>query len=243
VIVALTGTDLYLALDTDPRARRSLRLADRIVVLQQRALVALSADEREKARVIVQSASPAMTPERPGEGLVACVLAHLRAVKDPLRAAEAARRLPASSSLCVVHAGAPLEPELEAVARREMRDNARYRWLGNLPRARALALLAGSDLLIVSSLAEGGANVVTEAIACTVPVISSRIDGSIGLLGNDHPGYFTPGDSDELFALLLRVEQDAAFAADLRERSRQLAPLVDPALEVERWRALLEELL
>jgi glycosyltransferase involved in cell wall biosynthesis len=95
----------------------------------------------------------------------------------------------------------------------------------------------------VTSLAEGGANVVTEAIACTVPVISSRIDGSIGLLGDDHPGYFTPGDSDELSALLLRVEQDAAFAAELRERSRRLAPLVDPAVEVECWRALLEELL
>jgi hypothetical protein len=125
VIVALTGTDLYLALDRDPRARRSLHLADRIVVLQQRALAALSAEEREKARVIVQSASPATKPERPGADWVGCVLAHLRAVKDPLRAAEAARRLPASSRLSVVHAGAPLEPELEAAARREMGENAR----------------------------------------------------------------------------------------------------------------------
>lgn len=240
VVLALTGTDL---LDLpDERARRSLALADRIVVLQERALALLSPADRDKARVIVQSASRVPAATRSGDGFVACVLAHLRAVKDPLRAAEAARRLPSSSRVSVAHAGAALDPELELAARREMRENPRYRWLGDLPRARALSLLAGSDVLVLSSLAEGGANAVTEAIASEVPVISSRIDGSIGLLGPDHPGYFTPGDSEELAALLSRAERDRAFAAALRERSRRLAVVVDPALEVERWRALVEEL-
>jgi glycosyltransferase involved in cell wall biosynthesis len=170
------------------------------------------------------------------------VLAHLRQVKDPLAAATAARRLPPASRLAIVHAGRALEPELARAAEREMRANPRYRWLGDVPRARALSILAGSDLLIVSSRAEGGANVVSEAIACGRPVLSPRIEGSIGLLGEDHPGYFAPGDTSELGVLLERVEHDAAFREELSERSRSLLPRVDPAIELESWRTLLGEL-
>lgn len=56
VVVALTGTDLYVDLARgDPAARRSLALADRLVVLQRAALGALPAALRRRARVIHQS--------------------------------------------------------------------------------------------------------------------------------------------------------------------------------------------
>jgi glycosyltransferase involved in cell wall biosynthesis len=49
-------------------------------------------------------------------------------------------------------------------------------------------MLASSRLMALTSRLEGGANAVSEAIACSVPVISSRISGSIGLLGEEYPG-------------------------------------------------------
>jgi hypothetical protein len=90
-----------------------------------------------------------------------------RDVKDPLLTACAARLLPAGSRVRVVHAGAALDARLEKLARAEDRANPRYRWLGDGPRTRALRLLAGSQLLALTSRLEGGANVVSEAFACS----------------------------------------------------------------------------
>jgi hypothetical protein len=38
------------------------------------------------------------------------------------------------------------------------------------------------------------APLMSEAIAASVPIIASRIDGNVGILGTDYPGYFDVGD-------------------------------------------------
>lgn len=243
VVLALTGTDLYRDLRTSAQAMRSLDAADRIVVLQRLGAAELPLEARRKTRVIFQSAT------RPG-GVLApkqrvfevSVLAHLRPVKDPLRAAEATRRLPTTSGIRVVHLGAAMSRGMERRARAAMRANPRYHWLGDQPRWKALRLLARSRLLALTSLLEGGANVVSEAIACGVPVVSSRIPGSLGILGADYPGYFAVGDTAELADLLLRVETDQGFYQTLLDHCRGLGGLADPALERASWRDLLAEL-
>ena len=98
LIVALTGTDLYGDIRTSREARRSIEMASRLIVLQPLGVKELPAGLRRRTRVIIQSA------ERP-RGKVAqkkdvfevCVMGHLRPVKDPFRAARAARLLPESS--------------------------------------------------------------------------------------------------------------------------------------------------
>src|ERR1051325_11426397 len=55
IVVALTGIDVYRDLKHDPRAEKSLVLAQRIVVLQPKALEQLSGGFASKARVIYQS--------------------------------------------------------------------------------------------------------------------------------------------------------------------------------------------
>lgn len=243
LVVALTGTDLYADLQTSAEARTALELASRLVALQPLAGEALPAQVREKLRAIYQSAEPPPNPEPRERGAFqVCVLAHLREVKDPLRAAQAARSLPPSSRIRVVHAGAALSTDMAEAAQAEQAHNKRYRWLGDLPRPEALRLLASSHLLAVTSQLEGGANVVSEALAACVPVISSRIAGSIGLLGADYPGYFPAGDTEALRALLLRAESDARFYGELEERCLKLKPLVDPSRERESWRSLLAEM-
>lgn len=241
--VVLTGTDLYHDLPRSRAAQRSIELADRLVVLQAQAVAALPRELQHKARVIVQSAvAPKSRPATRTNVFEVCVVGHLRSVKDPFRTALAARRLPADSQIIVSHLGAALTADMERRARNEMLCNPRYRWLGDMPHPQALRVLARSRLLVNSSKIEGGANAICEALACGVPVLSSRIDGSIGLLGEDYPGYFEVGDTSGLAALLSRFETDAAFRGQLESRCRELARIVEPKRERAAWQRLLAEL-
>lgn len=243
LVVALTGTDLYRDLEERPEARRAARAADRLVALQERAGRRLPPELRERLRVIHQSTVPPGDPPPPREDVFeAALVCHLRPVKDPLRAADAVRRLPGGSAVRVVHAGRALTGEMERRASREDAENPRYRWLGEVPRSEAIRLIARSRVLLVTSRLEGGANVVTEALACGTPVLGSRIDGNVGLLGEDYPGYFPVGDTGELAGLLRRVETDPAFRARLADRCAERAGLADPVRERRAWASLLEEL-
>lgn len=150
LLLALTGTDLYQDLPDNPAARASLDLATRLIVLQPAALEQVPRQQRHKARVIYQSVTPAnfkaniANPK--SQIFQACVVGHLREVKDPFRAAEAARLLPATSRAQIIHLGAALDEAMAARARQEMQDNPRYRWLGEQPRWRVRQLIAQSDL-------------------------------------------------------------------------------------------------
>jgi putative glycosyltransferase (TIGR04348 family) len=242
LLLALTGTDLYDDIHHCPAAQRSLELASRLILLQPAGIVELPERLREKARVIYQSVPSFRAVVRPLRGIFeVCVLGHLRPVKDPFRAALAARLLPTSSRIQVVHVGAALSDEMAECARAEAAANPRYRWLGELPRWKALRVLARSRLLVLTSLLEGGANAISEALACSVPILSSRISGSIGLLGRDYPGYFPVGDTQALASLLARAETDAEFDHRLRTWCEGLRPLVDPARERQTWANLLGE--
>jgi putative glycosyltransferase (TIGR04348 family) len=243
IVLALTGTDLYDEIRTSPDARRSMERAARLVVLQPAGLAELSEAARLKARVIIQSAERPLRPAAPDRSVFqVCVLAHLRPVKDPLRTAYAARLVPSSSKIQVVHLGKALDETSAEEAINEMAVNPRYRWLGERPRAEALRILASSRLMVLTSRLEGGANAVSEAIACSVPVISSRISGSIGLLGDEYPGYFPTGDTQALADLLRHAETDAGFYETLTSWCERRAELVNPANERRAWQDLLHEL-
>lgn len=243
LVVALTGTDIYQDFPGSSETLRSLELADRLIVLQPLAVEVLPAHVRSKARVIFQSATASVpAPVAPGVFQV-CLLAHLREVKDTFLAAQAVRRLPERSRIQIIHLGAALDADAQTRARDEMAANPRYVWLGEQPRAQALSILAGSRLLLVLSHLEGGANVVSEALAANVPIISTRIPGSVGILGTDYAGYFPVGDAAALAVLLERAEVDREFMASLTEGIRRVRTLVEPARERAAWDALLDEVL
>jgi dimethylhistidine N-methyltransferase len=132
---------------------------------------------------------------------------------------------------------------MRAAVEREVRDNPRYRWLGAVPHARSVELIARTRLHVLTSFSEGGANVLSESIACGVPVVSSRIPGSIGILGEAYPGFFETGDERSLAKLLERCERDAPFLAALTEWCRRLQPLVAREREQRALARLLAELL
>ena len=243
LVVVLAGTDLYGRHALRAAARRSLTLADRLVVLHPGAALDLPPAVRGKARVILQSAvAPRHRPRKRRDAFEVAVVGHLRAVKDPFRAAFAVRRLPRPSRLRVVHLGGEAEPGMAALARAKMRKNPRYRWLGERPHAEAMKLIARSRLLVLSSRNEGGANVISEALVAGVPVISSAHRAATSLLGADYPGLFPVGDTAALASRLARAERDARFYARLLRCCARIAYRLTPARERLAWRRLLSEL-
>jgi glycosyltransferase involved in cell wall biosynthesis len=132
---------------------------------------------------------------------------------------------------------------MERRALDEMARNARYRWLGETPNWKARQLLARSRLLVLSSKMEGGANVISEAIVASVPILASRISGSIGLLGEDYPGYFDVGSTKQLTSLMTRCERDADFYDALRSYVKILAPQFTPDREQAALGKLIDDVL
>jgi len=258
VIVALTGTDLYRDIQTNHLARESLDLATRIVVLQPKALEELHPGLREKARVIYQSVEAKQAPQgirvrspktrfskrevRSSRSFDVSVIGHLRTVKDPFRTAIASRLLPSSSMIRILQVGGAMTAAMAARALQEMRVNHRYEWLRERSRTHVFRLLANSQICVISSRMEGGANVLSEAITASVPILASRIDGNTGILGGDYPGYFDVGGTKELAQLLTRVETSTEYLAELRDRVKSLAFLFNPAREHKAWLNLNKEL-
>ena len=244
LILALTGTDVHRFLRThEATTRRSLEHADVLVALHDLVGEMLPPEFRAKVRVIHQSVGNPGLERRPSRRTFdVCVVGHLRREKDPLRAAHAARNLPEPSRLRVLHAGGARDPEWADIARAEMARNPRYRWLGNLPGWRVRRLYARAHAMVISSVTEGGANVVSEAVVSGLPVIASRIPGNVGLLGPEHPGYFPPRDTEALRDRLWRAESDPDFLEELTIHGARRAPLFSPERERAAWRRLLNTL-
>ena len=127
-------------------------------------------------------------------------------------------------------------------AHREMDTNERYRWLDEQPRSRVRNLLNQSSLCVLSSRIEGGANVLSEAIAASVPILASRVDGNVGILGKDYPGYFEVGNTKQLARLLTRAERSPEYLAKLKASTKGLAALADSSREEKAWSDLINEL-
>jgi putative glycosyltransferase (TIGR04348 family) len=231
LILTLTGTDLYRDLPASAEARRSLELADRVIVLQEAALRELAAPVRKKAWVVYQSSDCALRHTPPQDRFRIAVVGHLREEKDPLRAVLALARLSQKESIELIHIGGALDPVLGEEARSWMAREPRYRWLGSLPHARALDWIARSHALVVSSVMEGGANVIAEAARIGTPVLASRVSGNLGMLGREYPGYYKLRDDAGLARLIARAAGDGNFYRKLERAVRARRTLFAPAAE------------
>ncbi|NNE92696.1 MAG: TIGR04348 family glycosyltransferase [Verrucomicrobiales bacterium] len=242
LIVVLTGTDIYPG--PNETVLRSMADADRLVVCQEKAGEKLPAEHSGKVHVIPQSARPSAHPPAPDpDSFEICVIGHLRDVKDPMRAAKAARLLPEPSKIRVLHAGGILEEKFAEQVKREEEENSRYRYLGELEPEAVTDLAARCRAMVISSISEGGARVAGEAIVNRTPVISSKIDGVIGLIGSeDYPGFFPVGDTRALADLMHRFETDASFRRELQGWAEKLAPKFDPKTEMQLLQNLIEGL-
>jgi putative glycosyltransferase (TIGR04348 family) len=230
LVVVLTGTDLYRDIRTDRNAQDSLRFATLLVTLQDQGPLELSADLREKTRVVVQSAE-ATTAHPSIRHFDVCVVGHLREEKDPLRCAYALAHIPATSKIRVQQVGGAFTSGFVKQVERLSRAFPRYRWLGDLPHWRVKQVMQRSRLMVISSRMEGGANVVSEALAAELPILASHIPGNVGLLGEDYAGYFPVGDEKALAQLLIRAESDPRFYRTLQRQCAKRRKFVSPERE------------
>lgn len=230
LVVVLTGTDLYRDLPRgSKKARESLDLADRIIVLQSEAKRALPEKWRRKTSIVYQSSDTKLRHTPPAHPFRIAVVGHLRKVKDPFRAVMALQHLKGDYE--VVQVGGALDPAMVPVAKNWMKCEPRYRWTGSVPHAEALRWIAKSHLLVVSSVMEGGANVICEAARIGTPVLASRVPGNVGMLGPAFPGYYKLADARALANLINNASSDSAKLAALTRRLARRRALFSPAAE------------
>jgi putative glycosyltransferase (TIGR04348 family) len=246
LVVALTGTDLYRDIETDADAQRSLELADALIVLNELGAQRLPPALRGKCHLVLQSCSQRQTlpkPQGPRSRLRAVMVGHLREEKDPRTLFDAVRQLAArmgpGGDLRVDHIGRALDPALGEAAQALAAQCPGYRWLGGLTHEQARRRIQAAHVLVHTSRMEGGAHVVMEAVRSGTPVIASRIDGNVGLLGADYPGYFPAGDAVTLARLLARAQDDRSWLQALAGAAAQRAELFSAEAE---QRALMEVL-
>ncbi|RMF14146.1 MAG: TIGR04348 family glycosyltransferase [Gammaproteobacteria bacterium] len=223
LIVVLTGTDVYHYQHEQPEVfAHSLRVADALVGLHGLIHRDIPEDAHGKLHIIWQSASPLRLHQPVTVPWRVVVVGHLRDEKDPLRAARAVRNLPLDSRIEVVQLGKAHTAEWAKQAEAEMARNPNYRWLGECDAATTARWMASAQAMVISSVMEGGANVVSEACAMGLPVIASKIPGNTGLLGEDYPALFPPGNTEALRQLLRKGETHPSWMQELRDLCWQI---------------------
>jgi putative glycosyltransferase (TIGR04348 family) len=244
LVVAMTGTDLYRFIKSHPEPTlKSIELADRLVTLHSFASRVLPKSCHHKIHVIHQSAiALPKPPKRSVKTFDVCVAGHLREEKDSMRTAYAVRDLPADSRLRVLHFGKAHNDKWASYAEEEMKINSRYQWFGEVPHWKVRQAYGHCHLMVLSSIMEGGANVISEAVVAGLPVIASDIDGSVGLLGEDYAGYYPVQDTDALRSLLLKAETDPAYVTKLEQQCEQRAGLFTREAEKQGWADLLMDM-
>jgi glycosyltransferase involved in cell wall biosynthesis len=76
----------------------------------------------------------------------------------------------------------------------------RWRWFQTVPHERVMEIMVESDVLVLPSLSEGFGLVVTEALACGLPVIVTPNVGASDLVGDGGEGFVVPVCSAEAIA-------------------------------------------
>ena len=231
LVLILTGTDLYRDIENHSEVIESMEMANQLIVLQSAAVDSVPAGLRYKAQVIYQSVEINTADLLTKDDFVVSIIGHLREEKDPFCVVRSLPFLPSASKITVKHLGQAMNSQMKDQAAKINATIDRYEWLGEVSHADALKVLSQSRLMVISSRMEGGAHVVSEAIALGIPVIASDIPGNRGLLGEDYPGYYPVADANRLATLLYRAENTPAFYASLQKCINLRRALIKPARE------------
>lgn len=254
VTITLRGTEVPLAKDPARRERmvRALSRADRIFSVAaslKHHVVSLGA-EADKIRVVgngVDSAKFSPMPKveartvlgLPADAPVLVSVGGLVERKGFHRVIEVLpalrREFPDLKYLVVGGASAEGDwrSQLEAqVARLNLKDAVKF--LGTLPPERLRLPLSAADVFVLATRNEGWANVLLEAMACGLPVVTTDVGGNREVVRDEQLGCVVPfGDADALTQALITAlrktwPRDAIIAyAQENDWAQRVAVLVE----------------
>lgn len=241
LIVIMAGTDLYQDLPDDKEAQESLQLADRLIVLQSEGMKALPEIYHPKTRIIYQSAAPLSAFQSRSYLFNILIIGHLRQEKDPFCLPQALPFLSDKSEIRIAHYGRALSEEMAVQAQKWQKEDRRYQWFGYKNPAFVRQKMRHADLLVHSSLLEGGANAICEAIQTDLPIIASEVSGNIGMLGADYPGFYPVQDAKALADKIRKAMNDKIFYQALQQKIKARQTFCAPAREKAAIDTLLKE--
>lgn len=248
VVVVLTGTDInHPEVDDETSdTRRTMAVADALVVLHEGSLAAVPEDLREKCHVIYPSVrlGNGLTPRAAETDEFEVIMAgNVRAEKNLPVVLDACGSLAkVEGSDIVIRVYGDAEGEMAATLMAATAGSLPFQWKGKTDHENLMRVMAGTSLLLNASTQEGGANAVCEAISLGLPVVASEIPGNVGMLGESYAGYFQSGDAGALADVLVRCREDQKFYRQLKKQVEMRAPLFTYSEESNRWVTLLESL-
>jgi len=242
LFIRLTGTDINGGFAENPQlSQQTIDLADKLVVTHPACLPQIPDQWQSKTVVIYPSVTmPKLAViSNPTSPLFTCI-GHLRPVKDPHLMHCAIQNI-RQANLVAASIGNAYDVTDGQQALLNARQDARYHWHAGCDRATALAWMQASLATINSSISEGGANTVMEAIQLRVPVLATDIPGNRGFLGDDYDGYFETGRSDQLANLMRRCLEESDFVEHLKIQLNGQRPLFSIERESEQLSKLVSE--
>jgi len=151
--------------------------------------------------------------------MVARMNAHYKNHAGFLRiAAEVHKRMPAAEFLLV--GDGPLRPEIERQSA-VLGLGDRVLFLGD--RRDIPAVLASTDVAVLTSDSEGLSNVILEAMAAGLPVVAYNVGGNAELVNEQRGALIAAGNESEFAAAVLRLLSDANLRAQQGKIARQFA--------------------
>jgi glycosyltransferase involved in cell wall biosynthesis len=109
--------------------------------------------------------------------------------------------------------------EAAAIVLNRYRTVTFFLWLG--ARSDVANILNDSDIQVLSSYAEGFSNAILEGMACSLPIVATRVGGNAEAVEEGRTGLIVPPkDSGALAEALLRLVPDRALRAAMGECGR-----------------------
>ena len=109
-----------------------------------------------------------------------------------------------------------MRPLIEKAAQKGL-----LKFLGTLPRARALKILAGSDVAVLPSREEGVSTVLLEAMALKVPIVATRVRGTIEILRHGEDALLVNPDPYEIKEAVMKLLTQVGLAKKLSVNAYQ----------------------